>query len=183
MQSSKWGLIGAEQRERSPPCPVPPLLSLLMQPKMPLVLRALSIHYWFVFSFSSTRTPGSSVGLLSECSSLSLFIYLGLPWPKCIGELCSSAMLTHTLRSPCQPWLCTALLWLAVPWQGGLRGLQVCSQLRLFLAWKSPHCLIWYEKSSKQKKMVMLPGFHMFVFFPIPIASLPQNCSMNTHVK
>jgi len=60
-----------------------PTWPLLMHPGTQLAFWAATAHCWLMSSFWSARTPmSSSTGLLSRSSSLSLYTYLGLHWPK-----------------------------------------------------------------------------------------------------
>ena len=79
MQYSRWGLMRTPSRKTIPS--LTPLASLLlMQPGMLLAFWASCVYCWFASSFLSTSTlKFFSVGLLSRCSSLSLYTYLGLP--------------------------------------------------------------------------------------------------------
>jgi len=55
-----------------------------MQPRILLEFWSTSTDYWLMYSFSSTRSLKSFSGeLISISFSASLYVCLGLPWPKC----------------------------------------------------------------------------------------------------
>ena len=63
--------------ESPPPTCWPPFS--LMQPMIRLTFWAVTVHWWLMFSFSSTSTSKSLAGLLSIPSSPSLYRHWGLP--------------------------------------------------------------------------------------------------------
>jgi len=82
MQYSRWGLTGAEQRERIISLTMLSAL-LLMQPRIQLALWATSAHYWLALIFSFTRIPKSFFTGLLSVSSPSLHTYLELLQLNC----------------------------------------------------------------------------------------------------
>jgi len=77
------GCTRAEQRGRIPCLDLLPTL-LGVQPRVQLASWAASAHCWVMSSFLSTSRPKSfSSGLLSIHSLPSLYLYLGLPQPRC----------------------------------------------------------------------------------------------------
>jgi len=82
-QYSRWGLMRAEQRGRiTSLCLLVALL--LVQSRIQLAFWAASTRCWLKLSLSSTDSPKSfSSRLLSSHSLPSLYLCLGLLWPRC----------------------------------------------------------------------------------------------------